>query len=69
MSCVNRSDGMVNNVNPDYIAPLCVVWSGFTLLAQAYLSEYLSRANTVPYALTLLHHKWAKLPSWSSAIY
>ena len=35
------ADRMANSVDPDQTAPGGAVWSGFTLFAQAYLSENL----------------------------
>ena len=32
---------LVNSINPDHTAPSEAVWSGFTLFAQTYPSEYL----------------------------
>ena len=35
------ADGMANSVDPDQTAPLGAVWSGFSLFAQPYMSQYL----------------------------
>ena len=33
---------MANSVDPDQAAPIGAVWSGSTLFAQTYLTEYLA---------------------------
>ena len=35
------AEGIANSVDPDQTASLGAVWSGYTLFAQAYLSENL----------------------------
>ena len=48
------ADGMANSVDPDQTAPL--VWSEFTLFAQAYLSQNrIITVFTVPSEFLLFH--------------